>query len=164
MNKIAHNLFQRSQYEIALTDQRMGYPEIRRVDDPTVVKQDIDIHRARGITLPGVADTSEVLFDALAPPQHLPRVQLRFDHENLIQETLLGLEAPRFRLPDRRSFDDRPYLPHDLTARRLQILRNRTEISSRKQNDSSHQILLINLLIDNAKWGNTILGLPFCTI
>ena len=104
MDEITHYLFQWSQYEIALTDQRMGNPELRRVDNPTVVKQDIDIHRSRGISLPGTTNPSETLFDALAKGDLENAVQIQrklsLSRESAPPQTIAGLAYCFRRLAD----------------------------------------------------------------
>ena len=164
MYEIGQYLLQRGEHEIAPLEKRVRNREPLAADDPVFVEQHVDVHRPRAVARIRRSHPSQYPLDTLAFVEYPLGRQWGFDREHLVQESFVGLESPWFRLSERRAENDPSHRFGEQPFRFGEILGDRTEVRARYQHHARHYSRFISLLTVSAKWGKTILGLPFWAI
>ena len=91
---VARDLRQRNEHERALEQARVGQREVGLVQRHIVIGDDVDIGRARPVSLFMRAIPPELQFDLLGAFEKLARRERRFHRNGEVDEMRLVLEAP----------------------------------------------------------------------
>jgi len=105
---VARNFRQRHQNESTLEQARMWQRQVRLVDREVAIGEDIDIGRARAVSLLMRAVPAELELDVLRAGQQLPWIKCSFNRNREIDEMRLVFETP-WRRPVVRGAGLQPY-------------------------------------------------------